>query len=152
MSDHEGPILCHFLISCGLMVLAQDRSLCIASGGPTFSMYNDFFGSTGAANPVATAFRESKHIGHPLLGLTRKANRTIIPITDPGPPGHFPWEPPGTSENLRFFRGAMSAAVRGSSQRMSSKGSHGSRDAGRSTAAVGRAMLGARPRSKEPHR
>mmetsp|Transcript_38568 Transcript_38568/g.83053 ORF Transcript_38568/g.83053 Transcript_38568/m.83053 type:complete len:293 (+) Transcript_38568:72-950(+) len=43
----------------------------------------------------------------------------------------------------------MSAAVRGSSQRMSSKGSHGSRDAGRSTAAVGRAMLGARPRSKE---
>lgn len=43
----------------------------------------------------------------------------------------------------------MSAAVRGSSQRMSSKGSHGSRGAGRSTAAVGRAMLGARPRSKE---
>ena len=38
MSDHGGPILCHFLISCGLMVLAQDRSLCIASGGPTFSM------------------------------------------------------------------------------------------------------------------
>ena len=57
---HEGHIFCHFLISRGsrdLMVLAQDRSLCLVSGGPTFSIKKHMC-RTGAAL-VATAWAKN---------------------------------------------------------------------------------------------